>query len=225
MSGRTLAILFVVLLLVGGAAYFTSQQEPEVAIDPVPTSAPRPETVTLVEEVILEQVARLELRRTEDTAYASFLHEPSGAWFQTQPTQTALISTTMDTPVSTLINLASRRTLGADDNPLSAYGLDAPQYEITLAVRQEETEGTALFKFIVGDETSTGNAYYVQKEGDPRVHLIAKFTIDNLLDLIDSPPILPSPPPLSDTETISNTNPISDTNTITNTIPITDTDE
>lgn len=223
MSGRTLGILFVLLVIIGGAAYFTSQQEPEP--EPVPTSAPRPETVVLVEGVLLEQVARLELRRAEDEAYSSFLHEPTGGWFQTQPTQTALISTTMDTPVSTLINLSSRRTLGADDNPLSAYGLDEPQYEITLAANQEEAEGTILFHFLIGDETSTGNAYYVMKDGDPRVHLVAKFTVDNLLDLLDSPPVAPTAPPLSDTETISNTTTISNTNPITNSETITDTDE
>jgi hypothetical protein len=111
----------------------------------------------------------------------------------------------MNTQVTGLINLQSNRSLPADLNPLSAYGLDEPDYEIKLTVMGDEQSNT--FTFLVGNETPAGEAFYVQKEGDSRVHIAPLGPIQNMINLIDNPPI-PQPtatpeliltPPLSGT--------------------------
>ncbi|HEX6385880.1 MAG TPA: DUF4340 domain-containing protein [Anaerolineae bacterium] len=184
MSWRTTAILLVILLLLGGYVYYESQQEPQV--EPLPTPLPEPERAELVTATI-DEVNRLEVTRLEDDVSASFSRDEAGDWFQTVPTHTAVISQTMNTQLTGLVNLRSNRTLPADANPLSAYGLDDPAYQIVLATtRDERTVRTTL---LVGNETPAGDAYYVQKRGDPRVHIVPIGVIQNMIDLLDNPPV------------------------------------
>lgn len=189
MNWRTTAVLFIILLLVGGYVYYQSQQEP--AVEPLPTPLAQPEQVELVGATI-EEVNRLDVTRLEDAASASFSRDEAGAWFQTVPTSTEVISQTMNTQVSGVASLRSNRTLPADANPLATYGLDDPGYEIVLATtREERTVRTTL---LVGNETPAGDAYYVQKRNDPRVHIVPIGVIQNMIDLLENPPI-PEPTP------------------------------
>ena len=189
MSWRTTAILFVILLFVGGYVYYQSRQEP--AVEPLPTPLPQPEQADLVTATI-DEVNRLDVTRLEDEANASFMRDEAGVWFQTVPTNTEVISQTMNTQIGGMVSLRSNRTLPADANPLSTYGLDEPEYEIILATtRDERTVRTTL---LVGNETPAGDAYYVQKRGDPRVHIVPIGVIQNMIDLLENPP-LPEPTP------------------------------
>lgn len=184
MSWRTTAVLFIVLLLVGGYVYYQSQQEP--AVESLPTPLPQPEQAELVTASI-DEVNRLDVTRLEDAAKASFTRDETGDWFQTVPTSTAVISQTMNLQIARLATLRSNRTLPADANPLSTYGLDEPAYEIVLATtRDERTVRTTL---LVGNETPAGDAYYVQKRGDPRVHIVPIGVIQNMIDLLENPPL------------------------------------
>lgn len=184
MSWRTTAVLFIVLLLVGGYVYYQSQQEP--AVESLPTPLPQPEQAELVTASI-DEVNRLDVTRLEDAAKASFTRDETGDWFQTVPTSTAVISQTMNIQITGLATLRSNRTLPADANLLSTYGLDEPAYEIVLATtRDERTVRTTL---LVGNETPAGDAYYVQKRGDPRVHIVPIGVIQNMIDLLENPPL------------------------------------
>jgi hypothetical protein len=154
----------------------------------------------------VDEVARLDLRKNDEAA--SLSHESSGEWFMTVPTATQLISATVTSNVQTLLDASSRRTLSPDANPLTAYGLEEPATEITVAARRgEEIRRQTLF---VGDQTPGGDAYYVRKQGDPRVHIIPTFSLDGVLDLISNPPLLtpvtttlPFTPTLPITATVS----------------------
>ncbi len=218
MSGRTVVILFVVLLVVGAVALLVNRQEESP--EPTPTLPPQTESVQLMEGVEMATVSRLEVRDEAGDRSIELLREPDGGWFQIYPTSTLAISQTVNTSVTSLLNLTSRRTLSPDENPLSAYGLDAPTYRITLAATTGEG-GTARYVFLVGTETPGGDAYYVQKEGDPRVYLVSTFSLDNLAALLDDPPIPTPAPPISDTVPLTTTTPLSSTIPITVTAPIT----
>jgi len=189
MSWRTTAVLFVILLLLGGYVYYQGQQEPSV--EPLATPLAQPEQVELVGATV-EEVNRLDITRLEDATSASFSRDETGAWFQSVPTNTEVISQTMNTQISGLATLRSNRTLPADANPPATYGLDEPGYEIILATtRDERTVRTTL---LVGNETPAGDAYYVQKRNDPRVHIVPIGVIQNMIDLLENPP-LPEPTP------------------------------
>lgn len=167
MSGRTLAILFVVLLLVAAAAILVNQRAP--APEPTPEIPPTPERVQFLEGATIESVTRLDVRDNLNDDFASFFRDGQGLWYQTNPTSTLVISQTMNSQVTGLLNMTSQRTLGADENPLSAYGLDNPAYTVVLALQGEDGQVTRVL-FLVGNETPAGTGYYLQKKATPRLH-------------------------------------------------------
>ncbi|MBN1811428.1 MAG: DUF4340 domain-containing protein [Anaerolineae bacterium] len=75
---------------------------------------------------------------------------------------------------------------------LADFGLMEPQAEVTLGLGDETT-----VSFTIGDQNPNRTDYYVQKEGDPEVHLVAASYISGLLDMVDNPPYpaTPAPPP------------------------------
>jgi hypothetical protein len=89
----------------------------------------------------------------------------------------------------TIANMASTRALDSAD--LVVFGLDEPTATVTLGLQ----DGTTL-TLEIGDQNPSLTNYYVQKEGDSRVHLVAASTIGGLLDLADNPPYPATPTPL-----------------------------
>ncbi|HZD10355.1 MAG TPA: DUF4340 domain-containing protein [Candidatus Binatia bacterium] len=194
MSWRTTGILFVVLVVVGGLVYWQSRQDEGEAAEPTPPFA-APESVPLFDEVTVEDVVRLDVVPAGGVK-ASFKHNDDGSWFMTVPTETTVISQTVTNSVTGLINTGSRRTLSPDENPLEAYGLLEPAREIVVAAQRDDQ--IVRHRLQVGNETPAGDAYYVLKEGDRRIHLMTKSTLDNVFALATNPPLpetLPAPMP------------------------------
>lgn len=209
MNWRTTGILFVILVLVGGYVYWSGRQPDTPEPTPTPAFAPLP-TTKFISDLTVETVTRLDVRRFEDGKLASFSRDlATGAWAQTTPTATQVVSRTMDNYVTGLINLTSRRTLEEGQGSPSDYGLDAPTYEVTLAGQRDGQ--TIHFRFLIGAATPTDDAFYVQRPPDERVHLVNKLVMENFTNLLDKPP-LPVPTPTA-------TLPITATVTITATAP------
>ena len=192
MSGRTTAVLFILVLLLGGFIYFQNQAE---EADPAtPTPVPTVPRIELMPEVNSEQVVRLELHRFSDDYQVVLSREEGHNWYQTVPTRTLIVSQTMSSVLASLVNVTSRRSFDAEQNPLSAYGLDQPTYELAVSIEQGEGEPNARFTFIIGDQTPTGEGFYLQRRGSDRVHIALSRTIQNVLDLLEAPP-RPTPTP------------------------------
>lgn len=196
MNGRNLAILFVIVVILGAVVYFMNQDNNgtgDTGTDPNATVAPSPTPqLNLVRDATINDVQRLEVTRLEDDFQVAFVREEDGSWFQIVPTDTAVISSTMNSNVTRIINLTSQSTLSADANPLSVYGLDNPQYEIVLVTRRGEENVRHIFE--IGDKTPTGDRYYAQKFGDPRIHILLSSTVESITGLLDERPI-PTPTP------------------------------
>lgn len=210
MSWRTTGILFLVLLLVAGAAFWQSRRPEEAVGEPTVASPPASAGADLFGNTSVENVVRLDVT-TGESVSASFRQDERGLWSMTLPTSTQVISTTMTNAIRGLISAGSRRTLPPEENPLQAYGLEQADKEVTLAVQDEGRIVRHLLS--IGNETPTGDAYYVQKEGDRRVHLVAKSALDSILDLAQTPP-LPEPSqtlPITGTVPVTSTTPISPT--------------
>lgn len=192
MNWRTTAVLFVILAALAGYLYYDSQQEDDGAAEET-TAVPTTETpvinqaVPLLEGAVINDVRQLDVMRAEDGVVATFTHDGLGDWQQVAPEARAVLTTTMTTQVTGLVNLTSNRVLSSSENPLSAYGLEAPVYTLELGTL---TEGvTKSYRLTIGNETPTENGYYVQKPGDPRVYVVAKGTVDNMINLIEDPPL------------------------------------
>ena len=72
----------------------------------------------------------------------------------------------------------------------SAYGLDAPS--LTLTVEVESGERVRLY---AGRETADGTAFYVQREGDPRLYIVDHYKIELLQEWLAAPPFKATPTP------------------------------
>lgn len=216
MSGRTTAILFVILLVVAGAAYYVSRQEP--AVEETPTAAPTEATTALVSGVTVEGVRQLELRNLAEEDAAVFVQE-AGVWSQSVPTQTQVISATMNSYLQGLAMLTSRRTLPTSAGEAADFGFDSPTYEITLSAADEGGQ-SRRFVLLLGDTTAADDGYYVQRQGDPRIHIVNKTVLDNVLNLLATPPIpLPTPEPTPFMSVLTDTVTLTGTATVTATLP------
>jgi hypothetical protein len=187
MSWRTTTILFALLLIVGGYVYWQNQQDaaPEPELSPVAEVA---ESVGLVTGAALEDVRRLEVSRREDGLAVSYTRDAEGVWSQTVPTMTQVISQTMEFAAGNLVTITSRRSLPAAANPLAAYGLEDPSYQIVLALL--DVDGRLIrHTFYLGDTLATGDGRYVQKQGDARIHIVAGYVFDPVIELLDTPPV------------------------------------
>jgi hypothetical protein len=196
MNGRNLAILFVVVLVLGGIIYLMSQDDGGTTpdgLDPDATAIPTsPPPVALVRDATIDDVLLLEVIRLEDDFQVAFEREEDGSWFQIVPTNTMVISGTMNSNVTRLVDMTSQSVLSGEANPLSAYGLDDPQYEIVLVTRRGEDNVRHIFT--IGNKTPTGASYYAQKFGDPRIHVLLSSTVETFTGLLEERPI-PTPTP------------------------------
>lgn len=75
---------------------------------------------------------------------------------------------------------------------LADFGLTEPQAEVTLGLSDGDT-----VSFTIGDQNPNRTDYYVRKENNPDIHLVAASSLDGLLDMVDNPPYpaTPVPPP------------------------------
>ena len=187
MSWRTTGVLFLMLLVLGGIVYWQQQAAGPTEPTPAPASGAGTfaETVPLLPDLTTDDVQRLEVSRTGSGDRRTYQQE-EGIWTQTVPTTTQVLSSTIVTALQSLLDAGSRRTLSPDANPLDAYGLAEPGSTIVIAARRDGA--TARHTFYVGNLTPAGDAYYLQKAGDPRIHIVASFPINNILDLL-----LPNP--------------------------------
>lgn len=220
MNSRTTLILGVVLLVLVGYLLINNRADEENAAEattaPIPTTAPR--TPVLPETGANLVPVRMEISNTDtegNSITRVFALESAGIWAQTVPTYTLLISGSIISQANGMLNISSRTVLPADDNPLSAYGLDDPSSTIVVVANRDGQ--TVRYTFLIGNQIVGGTGYYLQREGDDRVYVVDLTAVDSALALLTTIPIqIPTPvPPLTTTTGITSTG------NITNTVPLT----
>lgn len=184
-STWVLLIIFAVILL--GAVIWQStigQQngsgEPTATIKPVEMLFNLPEDAVITQVIIENQDGNRIVfgRDAEDSPWQIIEPDPSGD-VDSEAIQNAidrLSRTTVDLTIETFADL-------------SPYGLDIPQYKISIIL----ADG-AQHDILVGSMTVTQDRYYLMLDGgNPKV--VSKFAIEDLINMLDTPPILPTPTP------------------------------
>jgi hypothetical protein len=87
-----------------------------------------------------------------------------------------------------LFSLQAQDTL-SELPPLDSIGLSTPAYTITMT-----TTGKSEINTYIGTETAIGSGYYIRVDTGPIV-IVEKTVMDNILDLLKNPPILPTATP------------------------------
>jgi hypothetical protein len=175
-------MLGVFALVLAGAVFFQRWQGGES--QPEPTLAPAAGPVWQIDSASLREL-HLQQRGGESLTIG---RDADGMWtlLDHQPGETDTAG--VEAAVSQLASLRSLAELeaGAD---LAVYGLSEPAYILTLTL----TGGEQLVLW-VGDVTPIQSGYYVQvNENVPQV--VSRFSLEAVLTLIDSPPVLPTPAP------------------------------
>lgn len=95
--------------------------------------------------------------------------------------------------IRTASNLAGLRytRILADVGNLGDFGLQPPQAQATLAF----SNGLSI-DITIGITNPIGSSRYVQKVGDPKIYLVSAYSLQDLFDLVQSPPYAPTPTPL-----------------------------
>jgi hypothetical protein len=191
MSWRTTGLLFLALLVVG-AAVLALQQRP--AAEATPVAPAFVEAVDLFGDVAVEDVVRLEIVQVDPPDEALFARDDEESfWSQIVPTTTQVFSPTLTNQIAGLLNTRARRTFSPEAGDLAPYGLDSPQSRVVVATRR--ADAIVRYELAIGNPTPTGDAYYVLKRGDPRIHLLPSASLDGVLGLLEHVP-LPEPAPL-----------------------------
>jgi hypothetical protein len=92
--------------------------------------------------------------------------------------------------VDDLCHLSAQRILLEETNDLAQFGLDPVFLTLnitTLAGGQTEIR--------IGKQTPDGTSYYVQRAGNPRLYLVAQYTLQPFFDWLEEPPYQPAPLP------------------------------
>jgi len=88
-----------------------------------------------------------------------------------------------------LATLNPTRSL-TDTTSLEDYGLAQPALEVTVTLANGSTEVLQI-----GSENPQQTAYYAQVQGRQGVHLIAALTAESAKEMLDTPPVPPTPTP------------------------------
>ena len=92
----------------------------------------------------------------------------AGEWDITAPIQTKADATTVNNMLTAIVDEEVTRSLTPEEPvDLALYGLAQPPVVLRIALQ----DGTTLPKVSIGKDTPVGFSAYVQKEGDPQLHL------------------------------------------------------
>lgn len=189
MSTRTTLVLVVILAALSGYVWWSGRSSANSAA----TATPEALTIWTVEPA---QVQAIVVEPTDQPA--ARVERDGDSWRIVAPTPGAADAETISRTLSSLATLEARRAL-TDTTDLAAYGLTSPVMTLRL-----ETTSQPL-GLAVGDMTPDSSAYYVQREGDTTVYLVAAYTLNAVKEWPTAPPLPPPPtptfPPVAPTET------------------------
>jgi len=111
-------------------------------------------------------------------------------WRVVEPTDDVADPRTIYLPLLELAGLEARLLVSKEVEDEAAYGLDAPTLTITVETRSGERE-----RLYAGRETPDGTAFYVQREGDPRLYIVDHYKIEFFQEWLSDPPYKATPTP------------------------------
>jgi hypothetical protein len=138
-------------------------------------------------------IVALRLERVGDKS-VEFRRDGQNQWILAWPEGIEIDSAAAETTISQLATLPIATVL--EESPgLQATGLEPPVYRLLITL----DNGDQVIAN-VGDSTPTGSGYYVLT-GERRIYIVSKYSLEPILQLVDKPPLKPTPTPGAFTET------------------------
>ena len=176
MSYKTTIVIAVLLILLGGYAYWFEYKGGQKKEE-------QKEKEKTLFEVKKEDVTQIQIEGIDPKPV---ILAPSGkdAWTLTQPLQARADQGTVDRILSAFEKLKYKEVIEEQPKDLSSYELDKPKLTIKLNLK-----GNAQRAISIGAKNPIDNVYYIKANNDPRVYLaegtLGDLSSITLLDLRD----------------------------------------
>lgn len=180
MKPRTTLIVVAVFLALLAYVYFGELRRPTPA-SATPTPAP-------VWNLAKDQIAGLTVRSSDKETRV--VRSAQGEWTLEAPTQEPADGERIGRVLDNLATLSPTRTFTETAGTLEEYGLTQPALEVILQLADGSTRTLRI-----GASNPQQTAYYAQVEGATEVHLLPSWLITSLRDLLEQPPVRPTPTP------------------------------
>lgn len=175
------AILLLILLAVVVCAYLILRGKPGEDSKILAT----PTTTSLLEKDVHGNLVELSVEDLTTGGKIGLKRFSDGKWIITEPEEGPADQGKVTAAETQLLSLSILNTMetGAD---LSTFGLTSPSFVISMLF--EDGTDQALQ---IGNKTPTNSGYYVEKDG--KVHVVAIYAVEPLLNLVKTPPLPPTP--------------------------------
>jgi hypothetical protein len=176
MVRRTTWILlgaFVVVL----AAYAGWQRFAPAPVEALPTAGPQSPW-----SVSPEQVDSIRLTGLADPAVVVVRRDPETGWRMLAPAVGEADAGRIEAALTSVLAPVVAQVLDSAEE-LVPFGLSPAMYRLTLLM----VDGTAR-SMDVGAVDPTGSVYYAQVPGEARVLMVSRFSLEDLLGLLEAPP-------------------------------------
>ncbi|MDI7275860.1 MAG: DUF4340 domain-containing protein [Anaerolineae bacterium] len=180
MKPRTTLIVVAVFLALLAYVYFGELHRP--------TPASATPTPTPVWSLATDQVVGLTVRSAEKET--RLVRSAEGEWMLEAPTQEPADEERIGRVLGNLATMSPTRTFTETAGLLEEYGLVQPSLEATVQLADGSTRTLR-----VGASNPQQTAYYAHVEGAGEVHLLPSWLITSLRDVLDQPPVRPTPTP------------------------------
>jgi len=185
MRFRNTLLLLVIFLLLGGYTYFF-----EIRGKGALEEAKVEEADTIIWEMEASEIVQLDISGPD--GQTRLVRKDGQSWSLIDPTTGAEMpadNDRLDRIVNSLVHLQARRVLtGTLD--LAEYGLDEPKWRLDLKL-QDGTKQTLQW----GDPTPRKSDYYVKRNEENRVYIVAAYIIEDMEHLVREPAYAPTPTP------------------------------
>jgi hypothetical protein len=138
-----------------------------------------------------EQVDTIRLTDPGGAAVVVLQRDPDQGWRMRAPAMGEADAGRIEAALTAVLAPVVAQAMESPEE-LEPFGLRPPQIRLTLLL----ADGTAL-SMDVGAIDPTGSVYYTQVQGDGRLLMISRFSLEDLLGLLGAPPFpLPTGTPL-----------------------------
>jgi hypothetical protein len=188
MNRKTTFVLFVIVVLLGAYVLFVQSPKDKAAAEATPTLVGGGGVVWSMSADQILEVRIVDLVKNRRVGFAKSSAN-LGVWSMTEPEPATADQNAAASAAASFTNL-HYSTIITTATDLSGFGVLTPTYTIELKL----ADGSQL-KLAVGNKTPTDIGYYVLRDNETSVLVVDTGTMDTVLKLLDTPPLVPTPTP------------------------------
>jgi hypothetical protein len=184
MNRKTTLILVGAFILLGLYTWWL-QASPKT-----PAAAPTPTVNAKVWGFTADQIMGFQITDMTSSQSVVVKKDAQGSWNVIQPEAKPADKTKIDSLTQSLADLSFTTNITSTSD-LSLFGLAKPAYTL----QADLADGKSLTATI-GDKIPTGTGYYVLRAGDSNALAVADYGLQPFIDMLLSPPYVPTPTPV-----------------------------